>query len=79
MTRPTCSTCPYYDADATTDVTTFPDMGRDSFAMPPRAGRETLTGLCCIEPVPLHKRPDQWCGQHPGFPAYVAFWRPREP
>lgn len=54
--RPTCKTCPYYDA--------IIEMGAPAIKK---------IGGCRWDPnlIP-HKRTDEWCGQHPDFPEYIA-------
>lgn len=59
MNRPTCRTCPYYDPNYAV-FSAF--MKRESAGM---------KGACRHDPRDFHKKPDDWCGQHPDFPDYV--------
>ena len=48
--RPTCATCPYWDADP------FDSEGGD----------------CHLTPNRRRKKGDDFCGDHPAFPAWIA-------
>ncbi len=64
--RPTCGTCPFYDAEAKTRTYD------ESFAgsMIPQRPIPAF-GLCKLDPRPIHKVPTDWCGEHPDFPAWI--------
>lgn len=78
MPRPTCSTCPYwgpFEPDK-------PDVPGECRRMPPTVPMtEALVGYFARDDDPAagvfvavwpQSDPDEWCGEHPGFPAYLA-------
>lgn len=68
--RPTCKTCPYYDPTAETRVY---DVGTyDTFTYNHNSPRKVI-GVCKRRShAGPHSKPDDWCGQHPDFPVYIA-------
>ena len=67
MERPTCKTCPYYDAEAMT-LHYPPNRGNPMIMIAPK----NVQGICKLTPLGTHKTPEDWCGEHPDFPAYIA-------
>ncbi len=62
MDKPTCTTCPFYDAWV--KVTTWPPQAHQ---MAPIYAVEK-TGGCRRHPHSTpHKEPNEWCGEHPAF------------
>ena len=70
--RPTCATCPYWDDNAFKDVSAYNACRRNAPRMisPPTDHHNDWTEDT------VHKRGDEWCGDHPAFPAYIASRRP---
>lgn len=70
MERPTCKTCAYYDAEAKTTVY-MPGAG--GYSLPGGPLTIEKKGACKRHwGAPSHKLPDDWCGDHHDFPAYIA-------
>ena len=74
MKKPTCSTCPFYDADI--DVT----ASSSYYNTPVELGNRNLTvikakGICRnLSVVQPHRKPEEWCGEHPAFKSYLEWW-----
>jgi hypothetical protein len=75
--RPTCETCPYYDAGLQIETYRWPTLPVTSSACP--SGATVIESGACRrrEGMPLHKTPDDWCGEHTDFPEYVESLKPR--
>lgn len=70
-TRPTCATCAYYDPDAPT--LEYPNRPA-AYTIPYPV---TVHGLCRRgHQGQPHRKPDEWCGEHQDFPAYLAALKP---
>jgi hypothetical protein len=78
MDRPTCKTCPYYDTTATMVIYPPPVAGQQAGAIPMTAIE--VRGICRRHPPGGgHKRPEEWCGEHPDMPAWITASRPATP
>jgi hypothetical protein len=73
--RPTCKTCPYYDAEAEVTIHQgqYERMGL-------AGGTVVLFGKCnrYSHPRVNHKKPDDWCGEHPEFEDWAEGFTPRK-
>ena len=69
MNRPTCETCANFDF-----TNEWPDdAGGHGTQWPQGTPLPQMVGRCRIYPTASPKKsPDEWCGQHSDFPAYVA-------
>lgn len=65
----TCKSCDFYDPDREVEVyvgTTSPTVIASyvsSFGTPTVKKK----GVCKLHPDPIHKPPDDWCGQHSAY------------
>jgi hypothetical protein len=79
MDRPTCKTCPYYDATATTVIYPPPVAGQQAGVTFMSTTIE-VRGICRRNPLGGgHKRPEEWCGEHADMPEWIAASRPATP
>lgn len=69
MDKPTCKTCPYFDC--------LSAMGGYCNRMSPRPEIRSDADDIFLAWPPVTE--DDWCGQHPDFPAYIASLKPPEP
>jgi hypothetical protein len=69
MERPTCKTCPYWDCTDSEFATASGTCNRYA-PMPIRSGDDPLVWSTTID--------DDFCGEHPSFPAYIASLKPAE-
>jgi hypothetical protein len=69
MERPTCGTCPYWtDEDG--------EVGAcRRYAPRPKVDNLEISDVG-EDAVFAFMNHDQWCGEHPDFPAYIAATRP---
>jgi hypothetical protein len=78
--RPTCKTCPYFVCAACDESPTFFDPCCEENGKPVHdttlCKRYPLIVLNVDEDGVIHGQPavyeDDWCGEHPDFPAYIA-------
>jgi hypothetical protein len=80
MERPTCATCPYYDDEESTchrnpPVAIFAIIKETDGSGGDRGWGE-LDGSGSVFPA---MDDDEWCGEHPDFPAYIASPKGIEP
>lgn len=69
MPKPTCATCPFFDLEAEVDVYPKASLWPMSVKYPPDVPMPHK-GACRRYPQTMpHKRPDEWCGEHPRFRA----------
>ena len=76
MEKPTCGTCPFYDAKATTEVYPRLPMGGGfggSYTIPAiHVLPQTVSGLCKRHANQQpHKDRNDWCGEHPEFAPWI--------
>lgn len=68
MDKPTCKTCAFYDADHGVEVYSLSHPS-SHFPQPPVIKK----GACKFYPhTTPHKTPDDFCGHHNAYPAYLA-------
>lgn len=73
MDRPTCATCPFWEKreNASND---FPDSVGECRRLPPPRPYDNDEGNWFGEWLCVYD--DDWCGEHPSFPAYLASLSP---
>lgn len=81
---PTCSSCCYFQAPTVTPdlaeaaraqarrLDACSDPAADVLRELLKAVSVEAYGRCCVGPAAIHKKPTEWCGMHPDFPAKKA-------